>query len=181
MKEIIFGAVALGIVGVGVYKGAPATSAPDVYEMTQAEAVEKLTSKAIPKSSQAFSGPFGTMDVVTHTPSPDKITWSASGDHAAALCEVTLTPVETTHVRVVTECGSEAPSAGVTGGALNDIISVSMIEFVDSTLEDRPFNENVVMAASTAAFAKRYPTMVKDAVQMDMEMRKMQQEGNQGQ
>jgi hypothetical protein len=180
MKEVVFGIIALGVVGAGIYKGIPATSAANTYKMTPAQAAEKLMARDIVPDNRAFNSAFGMLEVEVTNPSPDKVVFSASGDHATALCEATLIPVETTHVRIDTSCDSASPSDGAAQDATQNMLAIGFHEHVASIMEDRPFNEQVVMAASTAAFARQYPGMVKNAVQMDADMRRERYEEAQG-
>ena len=179
MKEVVFGILAMGIVGAGIYKGIPATSAANTYKMTPAQAAEKLMAKEIVPDNRAFHSAFGMLEVEVSNPSPDKVVFSASGSHAAALCEATLIPVEATDVRIDTSCDSASPSDGAAQGVTQSVLAIGFHEHVASIMEDRPFNEQVVIAASTAAFAKEYPGMVKNAVQMDAEMRRERYENAQ--
>jgi hypothetical protein len=170
MQQLFFGAAACIFVAGGVFLyegGMPAKT----YAMSVAEANAKLAS-APTRDGQM---PFGDQDIRISRPTQNIVQWDAKGSHSAVSCSAKIEPASEGRVTVTKSCvGGAGPSDGAAAGATGDMVKIAFAEFVDSSLENRPFNDSVVNAAKMAAMASNMPSMIGGAIKMDIEMQKMQ-------
>ena len=115
----------------------------------------------------------------------DKVTWRTSGSHSRRECALQLAPFEgdasRTHITVT--CQGGGAGEGAAAGMAHNMHRNRVIERVDATLTGRPFDPQRV--GSTASrwpgdgVDGSYAGAVNSAMQMDMEMKKMEAEASQ--
>ncbi len=172
MREIIIGLAGCGAV-FGWFVSSGNMPKDNVYSFTLAQAQNRLASASTMKGD----GPFGDNEITVSKPSANHVRWMAARPHSRAYCDATIETVEANKVRVTNTCfgGSDA-SDGVTAGNTEEIQKVKFNEFVDATMDGRAYDKKKIDAAVLAISAKNYPSMLKDALKMDMEMQKMTRE-----
>ncbi len=167
----------LGLVGCAMAFGWYVTSGnmpvDNVYAFSVADAQNRLMTASLVKGE----GPFGRLDVTVSKPTANHVRWMASGAHASAYCDATIEAVEDKKVRVTNSCiGGSGASDGAAAGTVDEMQRVRFNEFVDSTLDGRPYDKEKIKAAMMAVSAKNMPSMMAGAIKMDMDMRKMERE-----
>ena len=169
MQQLFFGATTciFAVGGLFLYNGA---MPPKTYPLTVGEAYAKLASAPISKGKL----PFGGLEIRISKPTQNIVQWDAQSAHSAVSCKVNIEPSSEGRVTVIKSCvGGGGPSDGAAASATGDMVRIAFAEFVDSTLENRPFNDSVVNAAKMAAMASNMPSMIGGAIKMDIEMQKM--------
>jgi hypothetical protein len=166
-KVFVLCAVALPLAGCDFF------GKPNVYKMPVARAYQKLMAVTIKPSG---NGPFYRLDTDTAGNRNKSVEWTAKGSHARHFCVASLTPLEAEQTRVDVSCKGSSPSDGAAAGLVVKMIRKRVIELVDATLKDRPFDPQKA-DGSTAAF---WPDDVIDhgnmataaarALEMDREM-----------
>jgi hypothetical protein len=171
MREVGLSVFAMCVAG-GWYLFSGNAAADNIYTLSVAEAQSRLARSPMP---QHYS-PFGDMAYDVSKPTANQVRWTARGAHAAVICEANIELVEADQVRVRSSCAGGGLSEGAAAGTGNDIKQIEFTEFVDSALEGRAFDQEKIKVAVTATMAKNYPSMIKNALQMDLEMHKMKYE-----
>ena len=146
----------------------------DVYNMPVSEAYAKLTSVNF---GQLGEGEKVLNTVKTATGNgKNKVVWAQQGDMAAFSCDLALAPLPDdaakTHVTVTCEGGGAGD--GAAAGMVHNMHRNAVIERVDATLTDRPFDR-----AKVGTTASRWPgdgvdgslgTAMGGALKMDADM-----------
>jgi hypothetical protein len=142
MKVFVLFAAAMSLAGCEAITGTP-----NVYKMPVARAYHKLMNVAIAPSGK---GPFGRMDVDTTGDRNKVVEWTVKGSRAGPLCTASLKPQETEQTRIDVSCN--ALGDGAESGLAAKMIRNRVIELVDATLKDRPFDPKKASDGTTAAF-----------------------------
>lgn len=167
MKSFVLGAAVILLAGgMFAYKDRIFVG-PNVYAAPAETIYRTLDAMPVSYSPQH---PMGNLDIIKHGVEPKSITWSGTGAHAAVDCTATLVPVDAQRTRVDTVCGGGGPSEGAAGGMGAKMIAIAMVEQIDSTLRNRPFNKQKVQMASSASVLQNLPKMESDALQMQRDM-----------
>jgi hypothetical protein len=173
MKELLFSAVAIIGVGTGIYFMPMGPS--DGYSMTVKEAQEILLNAKWNKSKSNL--PFGSPDhaknVRVTSPSSNVVRWSSlsGGLNLQLTCTATLTAVSDNHVTVINSCDANKPWDD---GALKitaDMQTTAFNEFIDSTLDKRPYNDNILKVAAIGSVLKHQKEMEADLEKMNADMK----------
>ena len=168
----------VAVAGAAVYFFAKPQPADD-YVMPVQNAYAKLSSVKITPSSK--DGMMFSLKTDVTGNGSDKVVWSAGGSMASFRCELGLAPVEKkpdqTHVTV--NCNGGSASDGAAAGMVHNMMRNRVIEMVDATLNDRPFDAYRAKGET----ASRWPgdgvdgslgTAVGEALKMDAQVRQMQ-------
>jgi hypothetical protein len=113
-----------------------------------ARAYQKLMAVTIEPSG---NGPFVRLETETSGKRNESVEWIATGSHASLRCIASLTPLEAERTRIDVSCNGRSAAAGAMVGLLMKMIRNRVIELVDATLKDRPFDPQKADGA-TAAF-----------------------------
>lgn len=114
----------------------------------------------------------------------DKVTWVHKGDMAYYKCNLALAPLpdDTAQTHVTVTCDGGGAGNGAAAGMAHNLFRSRIIERVDATLTDRPFDKD-----RAGATASRWPgdgvdgslgTASTEALKMNAEMRRMQRESS---
>jgi hypothetical protein len=137
MKVFVLFAAAISLAGCDALFGRP-----NVYKLPVARAYQKLIAVAIEPSG---NGPFFRLRTETSGKPNESVEWTAKGSHR---CVVSLTPLEAERTRIDVSCKGRD---GAAAGLQTKMIRKRVIELVDATLKDRPFDPQKADGA-TAAF-----------------------------
>jgi hypothetical protein len=142
MKIFVLFAAAMSLAGCDAITGTP-----NVYKMPVARAYHKLMNVAITPSGK---GPFGRLDIETTGERNKVVEWSVKGSRAGHVCAASLKPQEAEQTRVDISCNAlgDGPESGIAA----KLIRNRVIELVDATLKDRPFDPKKASDGATAAF-----------------------------
>ena len=128
---------------------------PNVYKLPVARVHEKLMAAVIKPSG---SGPFGRLEVETSGRRYVSVEWALKGSRTGNLCSASLKPLEAEQTLVDISCKDGGPSEGAAAGLYAIMIRARVIELVDATLKDRPFDPQ----KATGATASSWPADVID-------------------
>ena len=143
----------------------------NVYPMTPQQAYEKLVNAPIERSGK---GPFGTMDISASGDGSSTIHW---GNGSYNICEANLAPEGTDKTRITAYCGGggEGAAAGIEQGLRRK----ALIELIDSTLRDRPFDRMLAYGSTAGSWPddprqadSSYGAAATEALKMDRDMHK---------
>ena len=141
LKVFVVVAAAMSLAGCEALNGAP-----NVYKMPVARAYQKLMAATIKPSG---NGPFYRLEIETSGKRNALVEWSSKRSQDGAICSASLKPLDAEQTRIDISCkGGE----GVTDGLMAKLTRVRVIELVDATLRDRPFDPKKAADGSTAAF-----------------------------
>jgi hypothetical protein len=141
LKVLVVLAAAMSLAGCEALTGKP-----NVYKMPVARAYQKLMAATIKPSG---NGPFHRLEIETSGKPNASVEWTAKGSQDGAICSASLKPLDAEQTRIDISCkGGE----GVTDGLMAKLTRVRVIELVDATLRDRPFDPKKTNDGSTAAF-----------------------------
>lgn len=120
----------------------------NVYDMPVGEVYAKLANLSVAPSND---GPFGRLATTVTGSGGRRVVWSANGTFATRRCEATLVPVEAERTRIDLSCGGASPSSGAAAGLETNYTRKAVIELIDATLSDRPYDPYRARG-STASF-----------------------------
>jgi hypothetical protein len=123
------------------------------YKMPASTAWQKLTAAPVNPSGK---GPFGRLAMEMSGKKNELVEWKIKGS-STALCTAGLKPREGEQTRVDVSCRDFGDGAGA--GITATLIRNAVIEFVDATLRDRPYDP---MKAEDGFTAARWPKDVID-------------------
>ena len=173
MKFLLLAGAFLGVVGYAWMSGGD----PNVYPLSQAETYAKLNASDLPSDGKSA---FGRLSYSTSGNGTSKVFWDGTGGTFASVhCEAEITPEGTAKSRVMAFCGGGGAGDGAAAGMVSGMERRALIEHIDATLTNRPFDP----AKSRGATAARWPTdshqpdgsygtMVGDALKMDRDIHK---------
>jgi hypothetical protein len=95
-------------------------------------------------------GPFGRLDIETTGERNKVVEWTVRASRAQPVCAATLKPHEAEQTRIDISCN--ALGDGAESGLAAKMIRNRVIELVDATLKDRPFDPKKASDGATAAF-----------------------------
>ena len=125
---------------------------PYVYRMPVATAHQKLMTAAVKPSGK---GPFGRLEIETSGKKNELVEWSIKGSLTGALCNASLKP-QGEQTRIDVSCKNRG---GAEGGIVATLTRNRVIELVDATLRNRPYDPK---SAEDGAMAARWPKDVID-------------------
>lgn len=179
MKEMLIGGIAVVGVGLATYLAPPFrfgtlervdTAHGPVYGMSTQDAVARLMSG----NPEPGALPFGNLQVTKRKSGDDAVVFAASGAHARFRCTATVFQARSDALQVRTRCtDGGSPSDGAATPAVDAMKEIGFREFVDSTMQQRPYDRAKVEAQSAAAVTKNLPKMQADALKMHGEMNEM--------
>ena len=146
---------------------------PNVYKMPVPRAYQKLMAASIKPSG---NGPFYRLETQTAGNRNQSVEWTAKGSHAAHKCVASLTSLEAEQTRVDVSCKGNSPSDGAAAGLVVKMIRKRVIELVDATLKDRPFDPQKADGATAYSWPDdvidhgNLATAAAKAIEMDREM-----------
>jgi hypothetical protein len=141
MKIFVLFAAAMSLAGCEAITGTA-----DVYKMPVARAYHKLMNVAITPSGK---GPFGRLDVDTTGNRNELVEWTVKRSRADPICTASLKGLDAEQTRVSVSCkGGDGPADGIAAKMIRNRV----IELVDATLKDRPFDPRKAEDGTTAAF-----------------------------
>ena len=120
---------------------------PNVYKLPVARVHEKLMAAPIKPSG---TGPFGRLEIETSGRRYVSVEWSVKGSRAGNLCAASLKPLEAEQTLVDVSCKEYA--GGAASGLLAKLIRARVIELVDATLKDRPFDPQKANGATAVSW-----------------------------
>ena len=156
------------------------TAQGNVYKLPVERVYQKLLA-APPKPSG--SGPFGTLEIQTAGKRNESVEW-ATNRGRVSLCVASLKSLEAERTRIDLSCnmGNSAIE-----GMQAKLIRNRVIEFVDATLKDRPYDHEkaklAVVAASWPADVAAHGSMgtaAAEALEMDRKMSELNRRANSG-
>lgn len=177
MKAVLLAGAFLGVVGYAWFSAGD----PNVYPLSQAEAYAKLTSSHLPSDGKSA---FGRLSYSTSGNGESKVYWNGTGGTFASVhCEAEVTPEGAAKSRIMAFCNGGGAGDGAAAGMLSGMQRRALIEHIDATLTNRPFDT----AKSLGATASRWPsdahqpdgsygTMVAGALKMDRDMHNMERD-----
>jgi hypothetical protein len=174
MREMVFGMLAASGVGVGVYFW-PAGDVPgNLYPLSPAEAVSRLSSAP----TRTGTPPFYNMELTAAVTGSDRVDYMNSD--GLVLCKVYILPADG-GVNVSPTCSDEAaPDLGIEPAAISQTTTKlqddAFAEFVDSALDGRPFDKAAVTARTVGTVMNNMGTMQKEALEAQREFGQMQAE-----
>jgi hypothetical protein len=118
---------------------------PNVYKLPVARAYQKLMAVVIKPSG---TGPFGRMNIETSGKRNQSVDWTIKGQ-TGHVCGAILTALDAEQTRIDISC---AGGEGAESGLLAKMMRKGVIELVDATLKDRPFDPKKAADGATAAF-----------------------------
>jgi hypothetical protein len=142
LKVFVVLAAAMSLAGCEALWGTP-----NVFRLPVARVYDKLSAVAIKPSG---TGPFGRLEIETSGRRYQYVEWTLKEDQAGPLCVASLTPLEAEKTRVDISC--KAFGDGAESGLVALMIRRRVIELVDATLRDRPFDARKADNGVTAAF-----------------------------
>ena len=144
MKVSVLCAAALSLAGCDELFGKP-----NVYKLPVARVHEKLMAAVIKPSG---SGPFGRLEIETSGRRYVSVEWAAKGSRTGNLCSASLKPLEAEKTLVDISCKDGGPSTGAAAGLFANMIRARVIELVDATLKDRPFDPQKALGATASSW-----------------------------
>ena len=124
---------------------------PDEYPLSRKQAYDKLLSARIASSGD---GPFFRLRTTITGNVGSEVTYDALGDMAHRICHMHLTELEPQLTKVKVTCEGGGAGEGAAAGMAHNMIRNRVIELVDATLKDRPFNPELAGGAT----ASRWPS-----------------------
>lgn len=179
MKEMVIGGLAVVGVGLATYFAPPFTfgtteRVDPVHGPIYALATEDAVARLMAAKPVEGALPFGNLDLVTRKVGDDAVKFSASGAHARFSCLATVFQARSDAVQVKTTCtDGGSPSDGAAAPAVDAMKEIGFREFVDSTMQQRAYDQVKVQSQSAAAMMRNMPQMQADALKMHGEMNKM--------
>jgi hypothetical protein len=125
-----------------------------VYKLPAAKAYDKLMAAAVKPSGK---GPFGRLEMETTGKRNELVGWTIKGSRAGHLCAASLKAQGAEQTRIDVSCKDFGDGAGA--GITATLIRNNVIELVDATLRDRPYDPKKAEDGATAA---RWPKDVID-------------------
>ena len=168
MKVFVLLAVAIFLAGCDVLIGTP-----NVYKLPVARAYQKLMAVTIKPSG---NGPFYRLETESSGKRNQSVEWTAKGSHAGFRCVASLTPLEAERTRMDVSCQGGGASDGAAAGLVVKMIRNRVIELVDATLKDRPFDPKKADGATADFWPKdvidhgNSATAAAKALEMDRQM-----------
>ncbi|MBF9152731.1 hypothetical protein [Novosphingobium jiangmenense] len=138
----------LGVALAGLLAGCAAE--PDEYPLSRKQAYDKLLSARIESSGD---GPFFRLRTTITGNGGSEVTYDALGDMAHRICHMHLTELEPERTKVKVTCEGGGAGEGAAAGMAHNMIRNRVIELVDATLKDRPFDPELAGGAT----AYRWP------------------------
>jgi hypothetical protein len=173
MKALLLGGVVAAVLGYAWFSRGEA----NVYPMSVQDTYSKLTGTKIESD---YSGVLGKRDISISGNGENVVYWRASGAHATTRCQADLTPEGSSSTRINAYCDGGSLPSGAAAGMLHGMMRQRIIEHIDATLTDRPFDKNRARGQTAGLWPKdvRQPdaslgTAVNDAIKMDRDMKKM--------
>lgn len=167
MKIFVLFAAAMSLAGCEAITGTP-----NVYKMPVARAYHKLMNVAITPSGK---GPFGRLDVDTTGDRSKLVEWTVKRSRAKPLCTASLKAQDAEQTRIDVSCNELGD--GAESGLVAKMMRNRVIELVDATLKDRPFDPKKADDGSTAAYWPKdvidhgnFGTAAAKALEMDRQM-----------
>jgi hypothetical protein len=140
MKVVVVCAAAISLAGCDAFGGKA-----DVYKMPVARAYHKLMNAAITPSGK---GPFGRLEIDITGIRNQLVEWTIKASRSDPLCTASLKPVDAEQTRIAISCkGGDGPADGM----LAKLLRSRVIEHVDATLKNRPFDPGKADDGATAA------------------------------
>ena len=167
MKIFVLFAAAMSLAGCEALTGTP-----NVYKMPVARSYHKLMNVAITPSG---NGPFGRLDVDTTGDRNKLVEWTVKASRAKPLCTALLKPQDAEQTRIDISCNELG--GGAESGLVAKMMRNRVIELVDATLKDRPFDPKKALDGSTASNWPKdvidhgnFGTAAAKALEMDRQM-----------
>jgi hypothetical protein len=172
MKVFVLFAAAMSLAGCELPFGKP-----NVYKMPVARAYHKLMNVDITPSGK---GPFGRLDIATTGERNKLVEWTVKGS-PQYLCAASVKPQDAEQTLVAISCNARGD--GAESGIAAKMMRKRVIELVDATLKDRPFDPKKASEGTTAAFWPddvidhgNFGTAAAKALEMDRQMAETLQE-----
>ena len=171
MKYLLLAGAFLGVLGYAWMSGGD----PNVYPLSQADAYAKLSSAHIPSDGKTA---FGRLDYSTSGNGDSKVYWNGTGGTFASVhCEAEITPEGAAKSRIMAFCNGGGAGEGAAAGMVSGMQRRALIEHIDATLRDRPFDPRKAVGETAARWPSdahqpdgSYGTMVGDALKMEHDM-----------
>jgi hypothetical protein len=141
MKIFVAFAAAMSLAGCDAL-----TTSADLYKMPVARAYHKLLNAAITPGGK---GPFGRLNIETTGERNKLVEWTIKGSRAEPLCTASLKAQDAEQTRIAISCKPFGDGAG--SGIAANLTRIRVIELVDATLKDRPYDPRKADDGSTAA------------------------------
>jgi hypothetical protein len=166
MRIFVLCAAAISVAGCDAL-----TSKANVYKLPVARAYQKLMAVDIKPSG---TGPFYRLDIQTTGKRNELVEWAIKG-HNAPYCVASLKSLDAERTRVDLSCKR---GEGAIAGMQAKLTRNRVIELVDATLKDRPFDSKSADLAAVAASWPEDPatkdanlgTAAAEALEMDRKM-----------
>ena len=132
--NIVYGALLAAAAGVGVYVVAHPQPA-DEYPLALGDAYHKLETAQL---VHGHKGAFGGLETSISGNGRDQLSWKAGGTFAAFDCTLKLAPLGEARTKVAVSC--DGGGGGAATGLLMTMTRNAVIEQIDSTLKNRPYD-----------------------------------------
>lgn len=147
---------------------------PDEYPMGRKAAYDKLMTAKIEPSA---TGPFFRLETTIDGNGGSEVTYDASGSMAHHACTMKLTELAADKTKVAVICEGGGAGDGAAAGMAHHLIRNRVIELVDATLKDRPFDPQLAEGSTAYRWPNdgvdgSYGTAARNALQMEADMKR---------
>jgi hypothetical protein len=171
MREVVLSTVGASLLA-GWYLFSGYAPADNIYAMSVADAQNRLLRANILPGT----GPFSGEGVSVSRYGPNQVRWTARGSHAGYVCDANIEQIEAQKVRVTSSCAGGSASDGAAASMTRDVKQAQITEVVDAALDGRPYDVEKMKSVTSAIGLKSMPSMLKDSVQMERNLRNMEKE-----
>jgi hypothetical protein len=140
MRVLVLFAAAMSLAGCEAF-----SSQANVFDMPVARAYQKLMAVSIKPSGK---GPFYRLEIEALGKRNETVEWVIKGRPTESICVASLKSKDAEQTRIDISCRDRG---GAEGGLLAKMIRNRVIELVDATLKDRPFDPQKAELGATAA------------------------------
>jgi hypothetical protein len=144
MRIFVLLAAAMSLAGCDALFGKP-----NVFKLPVDRAYQKLMAADVKPSGK---GPFGRRQIETSGKRNESVEWTVKGSPFGPLCVASLKPQEAEKTRIDVSCTGSALNDGPAAGFYAKQFRNGLIELVDATLKDRPYDPKKAADGATAAF-----------------------------
>ena len=126
-------------------------SPSDVYAMPVDQAYDRLAEADLMPGGRSF---YGRLDFSTRGNGRNSISWNGTTSHASRSCEIGLAPWDGDEGKtlVTVTCSGGGIGDGAASGMAHNLFRNAVIEKIDSTLEQRPYDERLARGATASGW-----------------------------
>ncbi|OCC23068.1 hypothetical protein MB02_12895 [Croceicoccus estronivorus] len=178
--KLLFTIVIAALTAGGLYYAISQRQPADVYALPVSDTYQRLRTADLMPGGKSF---FGMMAFSSAGDGRDTVTWTGDYSHSHRSCKIDMAPwvEDPAKTKLVVTCAGGALSDGAAAGMAHNMFRAAVIEKIDSTLEGRPFDEQLARGSTASGWPDdgvdgSLATARKNAIEMSREAARMQNE-----